>query len=172
MRYTKPDGQLTIKTLIFRSGEVAEHCEDKASLNQEKAFPKPLEGVWWKALEEGRAMWKRITDENIREALCGQLVLKAPGPDMLGFKAIRMLWEWDSPRIIALTKTAFRLGIHLQAWKVVRGVVIQKPKKPDYRIATSYRVISLLNCLDKVVGKVAANVIAEECECKRLLHDG
>jgi hypothetical protein len=29
-----------------------------------------------------------------------------------------------------------------------------------------------LNCLEKVVEKVAANAIAEECERKRLFHDG
>jgi len=33
-------------------------------------------------------------------------------------------------------------------------------------------VITLLNCLGKVVKKVAANSIAEECEQRRLPHDG
>jgi len=33
-------------------------------------------------------------------------------------------------------------------------------------------VITLLNCLGKAVEKVAANAIAEECERRRLLHDG
>jgi len=42
---------------------------------------------------------------------------------------------------------------------------------PDYGVAKSYRVIMLLNCLGKVVEKVAANAIAEECERRRLLHD-
>jgi len=36
----------------------------------------------------------------------------------------------------------------------------------------AYRVITLLNCLGKVVEKVAANAIADECERRRLLHDG
>jgi len=51
-------------------------------------------------------------------------------------------------------------------------VVILKPTKPDYGVAKAYRVITLLNCLGKVVEKVAANTIAEECEQRRLLHDG
>jgi hypothetical protein len=51
-------------------------------------------------------------------------------------------------------------------------VVIPKPNKPDYGIAKAYRVIMLLNCLGKVLEKVAANPIAGECEHKRLLHDG
>jgi len=51
-------------------------------------------------------------------------------------------------------------------------VVIPKPNKPDYGVAKAYRVITLLNCLGKVVEKVEANAIAEECERRRLLHDG
>jgi hypothetical protein len=57
-------------------------------------------------------MWKTITDEDIQVALFDQSVKKAPGPDRLGFKAIRLLWEWDAPRIIAIVKMSFRLGIH------------------------------------------------------------
>jgi len=51
-------------------------------------------------------------------------------------------------------------------------VVILKPNKPDYGVAKAYRVLTLLNCLGKVVEKVAANAIAEECERRMLLHDG
>ena len=91
---------------------MAESWEDKAELIKEEAFPKPLKGVDRKAQEEGGEMWKKITDEDIRVALFDQSVKKAPGPDRLGFKAIRLLWEWDSQRIINVVKASFRLGIH------------------------------------------------------------
>jgi len=66
----------------------------------------------------------------------------------------------------------FRLGIHLQAWKEAKGVVMPKPNESDYRVAKAYRVITLLKCLGKVVQKVAANAIADKCEQRQLLHDG
>jgi len=91
---------------------VAESWEDKAELIKEDAFPKPLKGVERKAQEGGGEMWKKITDEDIREALFNQSVQKAPGPDRLGFKAVRILWEWDSQRIINIVKVSFRLGVH------------------------------------------------------------
>ena len=50
-------------------------------------------------------------------------------------------------------------------------MVIPKPNKSDYGVAKAYRVITLLNCLGKVVEKVAANAIAEECERRQLLHE-
>jgi hypothetical protein len=112
LRYTKPGGQQTTKVLKFRDGAVAESWEDKAELIKEEAFPKPLKGVERKAQEEEGGMWKMITEEDIRVAMFDQSVNKAPGPDRLGFKAIRLLWEWDAPRIIAIVIMTFRLGIH------------------------------------------------------------
>jgi len=112
LRYTKPGGQITTKALKSRTGEVAESWEEKAELIKKEAFLKPLKGVERKAQEEGGEMWKKITDEDIREALFNQSIQKAPGPDRLEFKAIRLFWEWDSQRTIDIVKLSFRLGIH------------------------------------------------------------
>ena len=87
-----------MKALKSRDGAVAESWEDTAELIKEEVFPKPLKGVERQAQEEGGGMWKMITEENIRKAVFGQSVKKAPGPDRLGFKAIRLFkrclgWE-------------------------------------------------------------------------------
>ena len=171
LRYTKLGGQQTMKTLESRDGAVAESWEDKAALIQEEAFLKPLKGVDRKAQAEGGGMCKEITDEDIRLALFKQSVKKAPGPNRLGFKEIRLLWEWDAPRIIVIVKMSCRLGVHPRVSKEAKGVVIQKPNTPDYGVANAYRVITLLNCLRKVVQNVPANANAEECERRELLHD-
>jgi hypothetical protein len=65
---------------------------------------------------------------------------------------------------------SFRLGILPQLWKETMGVVIPKPNHPDYGVAEAYKVIMLLNCLEKVVEKVAPNAIRVECEGTQLLH--
>jgi len=52
-----------------------------------------------------------------------------------------------------------------------KGVVILKPARLDYGVAKVYQVIMLLNCLGKVVEKVAVKIIAEGCEQRRLVHD-
>ena len=80
LRYTKPGGQQTTKSLKSRTGEVAESWQEKVELIKEEAFPKPLKGVERRAQEEGGEMWKKITDEDIQEALFNQSVQKAPGP--------------------------------------------------------------------------------------------
>ena len=120
-----------------------ESWEDKAELIKEEAFPKPLKGVERKVQEEGGEMWKKITDEDVREALFNQSIQKAPGPDRLGFKVIRLLWDLDSQRVINIVKVSFRLGVHPRASKEAKGVVIPKQNKPDYGVAKAYRVITL-----------------------------
>ena len=45
-------------------------------------------------------------------------------------------------------------------WKVAKGILLRKPNKPDYTAVKVYRVINLLNCLGKVVEKIAADAIA------------
>ena len=150
-----------MKALRFSRGELAKSWKEKAELIKEEVFPKPLKGVKWRAQREGGEMHKEITDEDIRKAVYDQPTNMAPGPDWLGFKDVRLLWEWDHRRIITIVKMSFRLGIHRKAWKEVKGVVIPKPNKPDYGIAKAYRVITLLNYLEKVVEKVAANHLWE-----------
>jgi hypothetical protein len=109
-------------------------------------------------------MHKQVTPEVVQRALFSQAVQKAPGVDRLNFRALRLLWSWDSPRIIALARQCFRLGIHPRAWKTSKGILLRKARKADYSLVQSYRVISLLNCLGKVVEKIAAEAIAQYCE--------
>jgi hypothetical protein len=75
-----------------------------------------------------------------------------------------MLWNWDASRIVALARQCFR--------KTAKGVLLRKPNKPDYSQVKSYRVISLLNCLGKVVEKIAAEAISDHCEATGALHPG
>lgn len=49
---------------------------------------------------------------------------------------------------------------------------MKKPNKPDYSISKSYRVISLLNCLEKLVEKIVATALSNFYKEKKLLHKG
>jgi hypothetical protein len=51
-------------------------------------------------------------------------------------------------------------------------VVIEKPGKDDYTKLKSYRTISLLSCMGKVVEKVVAELLSDEAERRALLSDG
>ena len=50
--------------------------------------------------------------------------------------------------------------------------MLQKLNKVDYTILKAYRVISVLNCLGKVVEKTMATWILDRCEKNHLLYKG
>ena len=49
---------------------------------------------------------------------------------------------------------------------------MKKLNKLDYSIPKSYRVISLLNCLGKIIEKIIVSVLSNFCEEKELLYKG
>ena len=108
----------------------------------------------------------------MEKAFQGTSSKKSPGPDGIGPLAIRCLFNWDRYRIVELIRTHIRLGLHPQCWKIARGVTIPKPGKDNYSLAKSYRVISLLNCLGKMVEKVAAMLVSAHCEGTGGFHPG
>ena len=65
---------------------------------------------------------------------------------------------------------AIRLGYHPKEWKKARGILLEKRGKRDFGLVRSYQVISLLNCIGKVVEKVVAEKLSYYCEDYSKLH--
>jgi hypothetical protein len=73
-----------------------------------------LQGIQKTARPSGRTTFEAIEKDKVRVAIFGQSVRKAPRPDKISIKAIRLLWEWDEVRITTLVRAAIRLGYHLK----------------------------------------------------------
>ncbi|KAI9041051.1 uncharacterized protein KD926_007468 [Aspergillus affinis] len=171
LHYTKPRTTTITPTLHGPQGQVASSIDEKEALVREIAFPR-APGVS-EVPEVSQGSWHNQVDEKmVRHALFHQSVQKAPGIDRLNFRALRLLWDWDSSRIVTLAQQCFRLGLHPPTWKIAKGILLRKPNKPDYSAVKAYRVISLLNCLGKVIDKIAADAIASHCETTGALHPG
>jgi ribonuclease HI len=61
-------------------------------------------------------------------------------------------------------------GYHPKCWRQAIGVILKKPKKPDYSVPKAYRVIALLNCLGKVSERILAQRLSYLAETTHLLH--
>ena len=59
---------------------------------------------------------------------------------------------------------AIQLGYHPTEWKKARRILFEKGKKQDFGLVKSYQVISLLNCIGKVVDKVVVMDLLRYCE--------
>lgn len=97
---------------------------------------------------------------------------KSPAPDGLSPLAIRCLYQWQTERVESIIRAHIRLGLHPRVWKAARGATIPKPGRRDYGVARSYWVISLLNCLGRIVEKVAAKLVSSHCETRGTFHPG
>lgn len=71
-----------------------------------------------------------------------------------------------------MVQQAIKLGYQTKRWKRAPGILLEKGEKQDLSLVKSYRVISLLNCLGKVVQKVVAGLFSKYCETFSKLHQG
>ena len=71
-----------------------------------------------------------------------------------------------------MVQQAIRLGYHPREWKRARGILHEKGGKQDLTLVKSYRVISLLNCMGKLVEKVIAEQLSQFSENFLKLHQG
>ncbi|ODM14621.1 hypothetical protein SI65_09966 [Aspergillus cristatus] len=171
--YNRELSQGTTPTLYQAQGDTqaATTFQEKETLIREAAFPQAPRDRPVQCPPLGNAHTE-ATESAVQQALFSQATQKAPGVDRLNFQALRLLWKWDSQRIVTLARQCLRLGFHPPSWKVAKGILLRKPNKTNYSLVKAYRVISLLNCLGKVVEKIVATQIAELCEQKQTLHNG
>lgn len=71
-----------------------------------------------------------------------------------------------------MVKQAIRLKYHLKKWKQARGILLEKRKKRDLTLVKSYRIISLLDCMSKILEKVIAEQLLQLSESCSKLHSG
>jgi len=170
-KFTNPRAGATVEALTDIEGKQANTIAEKEEMLRGESFPLNDGDQYYELPPAGEAH-ERITEQSVERALFSQSVKKAPSADKLSNGAIRRLWKWDKTRIVGLTKAAVGTGHHKAIWKRANWVVIRKPGKEDYTQLKSYRMISPLSCMGKVVEKVVAELLSDEAERRALLRDG
>lgn len=132
----------------------------KEALDRAHAFPKAPASQGSKYQPAQGSAYLSLDQETVGRALLCQSIKKAPGPDMHNFQALHLIWNWDYARITSLMQQAIRLQYHPKLWRHAKGIFLEKPNKRDRTLIKSYRVISLLNCLGKVVKKLVAEKLS------------
>jgi len=100
----------------------------------------------------------------IDKDLIGPLLEKAnaksaPGQSGHTWTIIKWAWEADAERIVELLAACLKAGHHPRQWKEAIVSVIPKAGRADYTMAKNFRPISLLECLGKLLEKVAAKLL-------------
>jgi ribonuclease HI len=95
---------------------------------------------------------------------------KAPGPDGVTNEMIQHLGPNGRDRVLDLFNESWAQGIFPEEWKEAEIIPIAKKGKPKTN-KSSYRPISLLSCLGKVMERMVNNRLLNYLEENRLLDD-
>ncbi|KAI0999672.1 hypothetical protein K3495_g8523 [Podosphaera aphanis] len=172
LRYTKSWSNSATPALRDPAGQIPTTFEEKEEMIRRVMYPERPDKNLPELTHIDGTTHKKVTREVVQKALFHQSTTKAPGSDRINFRALRLLWKWDSERIVRLIRQCVRSGHHPHSWRTAKGILLRKPNKVDYRQVKSCRITSLLNSLGKVTEKVVAELIAESCELRGTLHQG
>jgi len=157
-----------------KDGELAQDLNSKCTALQEVFFPEPPEADLadinrypYPETDD----WKPITQHEIREALHLLPADKAPGPDEIPNRILKLACYLMLPLLAVVFNTSLRLQYCPKAFKHSVVVALRKPGKDDYSAPKSYRPIALMNTLGKVLDTVLARRIQFWAESRKLFPE-
>lgn len=118
-------------------------------------------------IEEGE-LGKEITPEEYHRTI-SDLKDKSPGCDMITNNMIKKCHVNYQQELLKIYNHSLTTGVVPQTWKRSLIVPIQKPTKPKENLS-SYRPISLLSCLGKLLERIVSRRLEKHLESKNLLQ--
>ncbi len=100
-----------------------------------------------------------ITKDKIAKALNDTSNTLALGKSGHGYKLVKWAWEASPDWFVILFNLCLIAGMHPGAWKLAMIAVVPKPGKLDYSLPKSYRPVTLLKCIGKLLEKVITQKI-------------
>lgn len=111
---------------------------------------------------------ENVTTEDITKIISQLRKKKAPGIDGITNMALKFLTEEGHSRIADITNAIYKLRYFPQIWKTSQIVMIKKPQKPDKDVS-SYRPISLLPTISKIVERTIHDRLVKQIEDKNII---
>lgn len=105
-------------------------------------------------VESNEENWTETTEEELRTFAWSVAPNRAPGADCISGKMVRLLWQNLHPRLLSLANSCMRRAKFPKDWKAAVVVPILKGVGRDIRNPKSYRPVSLLPVLGKIVEKI------------------
>ncbi|CAF2084855.1 unnamed protein product [Rotaria magnacalcarata] len=113
--------------------------------------------------------WKQITIEEVKYHI-KQLRNSSAGPDNIHNRCLKNSSELLIQHLTKLFNQILKQGYIPTKWKTANIILIMKPKK-DKQHPSSYRPISLLSCLGKLLEKIIKQRLMLELERRNILPE-
>ena len=111
-----------------------------------------------------------MTENELEKALFSCSTKKTSDSDRIFFLIIQKTYSTISKLFYQLYSKLIIVDFHSKCWKESIDIVIRKLNKDDYSNSESYKLISLLNCLDKLAEKIIAERLIYFAETADLLY--
>ena len=109
-------------------------------------------------------------NDKIKNTIFTSNVKKAAEPDNINFLCLQNAYNAKATAFYILYKCLTNIGYQPRCWREATCVIIPKSNKTDYKTPKSYRLIVLLNCLEKVIEKIFIVRLLYYAEIKNLLY--
>ena len=97
-----------------------------------------------------------LTPDEIAAALSKCSPTSAPGPDGIPYFTWKQGNQINRSILVHILAPLVLLGYHPASLKSSNGVVLDKPGKPSYKSASSFRIIVLIRTISKVLERIIA----------------
>jgi hypothetical protein len=101
-----------------------------------------------------------VSKTEVKKALDSANTNSAVECDIINYTTLKHLDRANPSLLPSLVAALLQYGLHYYKWKHAICVMIPKQGKSSYTLAKSYRPISLLSCLGKIMEKIVASRIA------------
>jgi len=100
--------------------------------------------------------WSRVIEEKIKHAINFSTFRKALESDNISFAIIQRAYKTILKIFNLVYSDLIKNDYHLKIWREDMKIILKKSNKSNYSISKTYRIITLLNCLNKVAEKIIA----------------
>ncbi len=100
--------------------------------------------------------WSRVIKEKIKHAINFSALRKAFKSDDMSFAIIQQAYKTILKIFNLVYSDLIENNYHLKIWREDTEIILKKSDKLNYSISKTYRIIMLLNCLNKVAEKIIA----------------
>jgi len=100
--------------------------------------------------------WSKVIKEKIKHAINFSALRKAFESNDMSFAIIQQVYKTILKIFNLMYSDLIENDYHLKIWCKGTKIILKKSDKLNYSISKTYRIITLLNCLDKVAEKIIA----------------
>ncbi len=124
-----------------------------------------------KLLSNESIQWSRVIEGKIKHAINFSALRKAFESDDMSFAIIQRVYKSILKIFNLMYSDLIKNDYHSKIWREDTRIILKKSDKSNYSISKTYRIITLLNCLNKVAEKIIAVQLSYTAEINdRLLN--